>query len=247
MNVHHVHPETGEYLASASARLDPRATTVAGEPRWLVPRHATLQEPPATSEGEAAVWDRQAQSWSVVADHRGETVYATEDGRARVIDALGPLPGGVTTEPRPSPHHAWDDGAWVEDVEAARAAGAARVVGLAAEICARALRAYPEGERLSWEIKARAASKIAAEETLDAAEQALMGAETAETAETPAEWAAGVAAKVAPFAALAGGIAGIRRRAVAAIEEAEDGPAVAAIADAADADLEAVWAAFVGT
>ncbi len=46
-----------------------------------------------------------------LADHRG-TVYRTATGAPEQFDALGDLPEGLTLLPKPSPAHAWADGAW---------------------------------------------------------------------------------------------------------------------------------------
>lgn len=51
-----------------------------------------------------------------LADHRGE-VYSTDTGEAQQHDALGDLPAGLTTEPRPSPDHSWSGNAWAFDAE----------------------------------------------------------------------------------------------------------------------------------
>ena len=113
--VHYFDPATGEYVESMQARESPREPGVP-----LVPRFATLTVPPSPQPGYTRCWRDGA--WVQVEDHRGQTVYSTEDGREIVIQELGPLPDNVTTEPRPSPFHRWQDGQWVEDTEAAQQA-----------------------------------------------------------------------------------------------------------------------------
>jgi hypothetical protein len=98
------HPVTGELVGTDFADPDP---LVSGE--WLVPAHAYLDAPPEASPGEAVV--RAEDGWRVVPDYRG-TVYRTSTGLAERFDQLGPLPEGLTTQPRPSPAYAWQDGEW---------------------------------------------------------------------------------------------------------------------------------------
>jgi hypothetical protein len=70
--------------------------------------------------GELAVAP-EGEAWALVddepvllADHRG-TVYSTVTCEAQQYDALGDLPEGLTSEPRPSLLHGWIDGAWQLD------------------------------------------------------------------------------------------------------------------------------------
>ena len=49
-----------------------------------------------------------------LADHRG-TVYRTDTGAAEQHTALGNLPEGLTTLPRPSVDHSWSGNAWTFD------------------------------------------------------------------------------------------------------------------------------------
>jgi hypothetical protein len=106
---------TGEFIGAKPARMSPLEPDVP-----LVPRAATLVAPPEPVPGYARCW--RDGKWEYVEDHRGQTVYSIEDGSERTIDTLGPLPDDVTTEPPPSPFHYWQDGQWVEDIEAARQA-----------------------------------------------------------------------------------------------------------------------------
>lgn len=60
------------------------------------------------------VWALVGGQPAQLADHRGE-VYSTETGAAQQHDALGDLPEGMTTEPRPSADHAWNGLTWAID------------------------------------------------------------------------------------------------------------------------------------
>lgn len=58
MRIYHHHPETGEYLGESIAQPDPL------EPgRWLIPAHATTDEPPAVPDGKRA--RRVADAWAL--------------------------------------------------------------------------------------------------------------------------------------------------------------------------------------
>jgi hypothetical protein len=83
------------------------------------------------------VWVLVEGSLQQVADHRG-VVFSTETGAEDEHFELGPLPEGLTKEPRPSALHHWRAGAWVKDAvqvhlvkvyEVNRACEAAIIVG----------------------------------------------------------------------------------------------------------------------
>ena len=59
-----------------------------------------------------------SQNLQVVEDHRGEKYFSTKDGSEIEIKEIGKLPDTITTKPRPSIHHSFINGEWVEDVEA---------------------------------------------------------------------------------------------------------------------------------
>jgi hypothetical protein len=116
MIIYHYNPINGEYLEQSEARespLDP------GE--YLIPAHATATPPPNAAPGFAAVWI--GESWETLEDHRGQTVYDRQTGRARVIDALGPVPEDVTND-APGMYQMWDstEKAWTLDPAQASAA-----------------------------------------------------------------------------------------------------------------------------
>ena len=97
----------------------------------------TIKPAPAAGE-RIAEFDVKNQSWLYRPDYTGVTVYSIADGSARVLtEADAQIPGGYTTEPRPSEAHDWDAkaGAWVInktkqaeiETQAALAAGQARL------------------------------------------------------------------------------------------------------------------------
>lgn len=62
-----------------------------------------------------------------VVDHRG-MVFLTATGVQTEWTALGKLPEGYTTEPRPDPFHVWRDGGWYLDEEALTASKVAEIL-----------------------------------------------------------------------------------------------------------------------
>lgn len=96
MNVHHYHPETGEYLGVSAADPDPL-----DEGRWLIPAHATTIEPP--SKSSVHCWPVfNGNEWAVVDDYRGIT-YWLPDGTEWKTKELGICPpdGALTEKPVP--------------------------------------------------------------------------------------------------------------------------------------------------
>ena len=97
----------------------------------------TIKPAPAAGE-RIAEFDVKNQSWLYRPDYTGVTVYSIADGSARVLtEADAQIPGGYTTEPRPSEAHDWDTkaGTWninktkqtEIETQAALAAGRARL------------------------------------------------------------------------------------------------------------------------
>jgi hypothetical protein len=114
MNIHHLHPETGEYLGTSPARLNPRETQRAGYPVYLIPAHATTCALPEAIEGMARVWN--GSEWTQAEDHRGVAMYRKADGRQSSMVALGPIPDGYTLETPPAGmiRPKFDGETWIE-------------------------------------------------------------------------------------------------------------------------------------
>lgn len=114
MNIYHYHPETGEYMRTAEARLDPRESHIQGHEVYMIPSFATSVVPPDEEEGMARVFN--VEEWSQVEDHRGEILYNATNGQSMTVSELGEIPDGYTSE-APSegmlkPQYV--DGEWVE-------------------------------------------------------------------------------------------------------------------------------------
>lgn len=88
--------------------------------RFLVgigaPAHSTTEKPPETSSGNVAVY--VSGKWRLVADHRGETVYSTNDGRALTIVDIGDYPDQTTIISPSTEFDKWNGVKWVTDEEA---------------------------------------------------------------------------------------------------------------------------------
>lgn len=76
----------------------------------------TAIEPPEAQEGHARVFDREAQEWKQVEDHRGKKAYDKETKREVELKAPG-LPDNLTLD-KPSEFDFWDGEKWSEDEEA---------------------------------------------------------------------------------------------------------------------------------
>ncbi|EGP1949699.1 DUF4376 domain-containing protein, partial [Salmonella enterica] len=66
-----------------------------------------------------AVFDSEKNTWNVVEDHRGQTVYRTDTGNPIYISEPGPLPENTTTQAPASPIDKFEDGQWVADLNTA--------------------------------------------------------------------------------------------------------------------------------
>jgi len=125
MDIYCAHPLTREYLGPASADQDPLDAD-----NWLIPAHAYLDAPPAVPAGQAAQRSADGSAWLLVADHRG-TVYSTATGAEQQHSALGGLPEGLTSEPRPTADYQWTGAAWALDATLQ----AANLLALQAGLC----------------------------------------------------------------------------------------------------------------
>lgn len=105
------------YLILASGALDGPITLVdVPGIGCQVPDNAIELRAELVAPGAGFTWALVDGEPVLLADHRGE-VYSTETGEAQQHDALGDLPDGLTTEPRPSPDHSWNGKAWAFDTE----------------------------------------------------------------------------------------------------------------------------------
>ncbi len=78
---------TNEFIGEGDAYIPPHTG---------LPANSTDIAPPDTPAGFVAVFNSEKESWHLVEDHRGKTVYNVESGSALFISELGPLPENVT-------------------------------------------------------------------------------------------------------------------------------------------------------
>jgi len=112
MQIYHYKGDTGEYISTSEARLDPLETKMQEKDVYLIPAHATIQEPPQAGDNEAAVF--AAGAWQIVPDHRRAT-YWKQDGTRYTIETLGVAPAetDLDYDPRLSVYHDYSDGEWI--------------------------------------------------------------------------------------------------------------------------------------
>ena len=121
----------GLLVGPLSPSLSPARPFVNGKPNYLRPANATELAPPAVAPGQVAVFSNAA--WTLVPDHRGETVYDVETRLPGMMASIGPVPEGHTLQAPPLACHVWQDGQWIEDnerlLEAMRRERNARLTG----------------------------------------------------------------------------------------------------------------------
>ena len=104
----------GEYLGF----IDEFIPATAG-----LPAGAYIDEPPVDEAGKAII--RVGDKWELVEDHRGETVYSTENGQSVEVKTLGDYPENTTQLAPATPFDKWNGSAWVTDVGELKAANIA--------------------------------------------------------------------------------------------------------------------------
>lgn len=62
---------------------------IVGDEEWF-----TLTEPPETTEGTVAVFNKTKKTWSVLEDHRGLLATNNETGEAVLVDYIGEIKEG---------------------------------------------------------------------------------------------------------------------------------------------------------
>ena len=92
---------------------------------WLIPEGTTPIAPPMAVTGQIAVF--AGGTWSLVEDHRGQTVYDKVTRVPCAVDAPGSIGDGYTLEPLPSAAHKWSNDQWVLPLDEAKAARVAEI------------------------------------------------------------------------------------------------------------------------
>ncbi|MEW3208560.1 tail fiber assembly protein, partial [Escherichia coli] len=81
------------------------------------PAHSCADAPPEAMPGYVICRTSTLDGWEYVPDHRGETVYSTENGNPVQITQPGDYPEGTTTKQPATPWDTWNGEAWVTDTE----------------------------------------------------------------------------------------------------------------------------------
>ncbi|MCG7389930.1 tail fiber assembly protein [Pantoea sp. ACRSB] len=111
ITVYNYHPQSGEYLGTTEEYLQQGVG---------VPANTTIVAPPTAKAGSATVF--RGDHWQVIADHRGEMVYAVANGEATEITEPGDYPAGITTLKPSTIFDEWNGKEWVTNIEALHAA-----------------------------------------------------------------------------------------------------------------------------
>ncbi|WP_147200792.1 tail fiber assembly protein [Pantoea sp. CCBC3-3-1] len=89
-----------------------------------IPAYACSIAPPSTIEGYVTVYNNN--TWNIIADHRGETVYSTSTGEASIFTNLGDYPENITPLAPATAYDTWTGSAWTTDTTAQHAAEVAK-------------------------------------------------------------------------------------------------------------------------
>ena len=108
ITVYHYDEETREYTSSSVEYLALGVGT---------PAHSCADAPPEAISGYVVCRTATLNGWEHVPDHRGETVYSTENGNPVLITQPGDYPADTTTKQPATPWDTWNGEAWVTDTE----------------------------------------------------------------------------------------------------------------------------------
>lgn len=110
MMIHQYDNETGQYISSGLADVDPR-----NPERWLMPAFSTTTPLPERTPFTWPFWKNGA--WELRPDYRGRVLYRCDTGeKAEILVAgVSPAEQGLTDTPRPSDQYVWSDGKWAVD------------------------------------------------------------------------------------------------------------------------------------
>ncbi|EAO7558002.1 tail fiber assembly protein [Salmonella enterica] len=113
IKIFNLRSDTNEFIGAGDAYIPPHTG---------LPANCTDIAPPEIPASHIAIFDAETQTWSLKEDHRGQTVYRTDTGKAFYIQELGPLPENVTSVSPDGEYQKWDGKAWVKDEAAEKAA-----------------------------------------------------------------------------------------------------------------------------
>ncbi|ECT9573668.1 tail fiber assembly protein [Salmonella enterica] len=113
IKIFNLRSDTNEFIGAGDAYIPPHTG---------LPANCTDVSPPEIPASHIAVFDAEAETWSLKEDHRGETVYDIATGNQVYISDPGPLPENVTSVSPDGKYQKWDGKAWVKDEAAVAAA-----------------------------------------------------------------------------------------------------------------------------
>jgi hypothetical protein len=87
-----------------------------------LPARSYADTPPDAGENEVVMRSPDGYRWLVVPDHRGETIYATDNSGPMVVMQAGEIPSGYTLSVPQTPFDVWNGTKWVTDIEAQKLA-----------------------------------------------------------------------------------------------------------------------------
>lgn len=85
MKIYNYSPDTGEFIGSSEARIDPLETIKQKTDIFLIPNFSTRIEPPAADQNSIAVYEN---GWVIKTDLRGKA-YWLPDGTKYLIQKIG--------------------------------------------------------------------------------------------------------------------------------------------------------------
>lgn len=100
---------TNEFIGESDAYIPPHTG---------LPSNSTDIAPPDVPAGLVAIFNSEEESWYLVEDHRGKTVYDVASGDSLFISELGPLPENVTWLSPKGEFQKWNGTSWEKDEEA---------------------------------------------------------------------------------------------------------------------------------
>ncbi|MGK0705572.1 tail fiber assembly protein [Yokenella regensburgei] len=113
IKVYNLRADTCEFIGSGDAYIPPHTG---------LPANCTDIKPPKAAVGKVVVFDNEKMSWSQIENHRGKTVFNTQNGSGMYVSELGALPMGTTSIAPDGEYQKWDGKKWVKDEEAEQAA-----------------------------------------------------------------------------------------------------------------------------
>ncbi|EME5314797.1 tail fiber assembly protein [Escherichia coli] len=116
IRVFYYDPSTGEYSGWSDEYINIGVS---------MPGNSTDLDPGDDVAGK--VWVFNGTSWVQKGDHRGETVYSTDNQRPISVDYVGAIRDGFTAIKPLTSFDKWDGSKWVTDTEAQQAARIAEV------------------------------------------------------------------------------------------------------------------------